>query len=304
MNVKNRIHQVSRRLAGAGLFFGHGTDNADDEAAWLVLHAIGAPIDGSFDQWDHKLTADEEGRIGDLLHARINRRVPLAYLTGTARFAGLEFEISEDTLVPRSPLAELISDQFTPWIQPENVVRILDLCTGSGCIAVAVALHMPWAEVVASDISPEALAVAQRNVQRHEVQSRVRLVESDLFQSVPASRYDLIVTNPPYVPGGVVRQLPDEYRAEPELGLVSGEDGLDACLVILREAPEFLSPAGILVCEVGESAPTLEQILPAVPFLWLEFAAGGSGVFVLTRDELVQARPAVDAILENRSHVT
>jgi len=304
MNVAQRIDRVSEQLDRAGLFFGHGTDNAFDEAAWLVLHSIGAPIDGSFDQWSIELTAVEERRISELLNERIKRRVPLAYLTGTARFAGLEFETSAAALVPRSPLAELILEQFAPWVQPEAVTRVLDLCTGSGCIAIAIAVYMPETEVVAADISPEALAVAQRNVQRHALQHRVKLVESDLFQSVPASRYDLIVTNPPYVPGGAVDRLPDEYRAEPELGLVSGEDGLDACLEILRDAVNFLSPAGALICEVGESASALEQILPAVLFVWLEFAAGGSGVFVLTYDQLVQAGPSVEAILEKRSHVT
>jgi ribosomal protein L3 glutamine methyltransferase len=304
MNVEQRIDKVSRALDGAGLYFGHGTDNAADEAAWLVLHAIGAPIDGSYEHWNHELTAAEERRISDLLGERISRRLPLAYLTGTTRFAGLEFETSEAALVPRSPLAELVLEQFSPWVQPEKVTHVLDLCTGSGCIAIAIAAYMPWAEVVAADISTAALAVARRNLQRHALEGRVSLVESDLFQSIPAYRYDLIVTNPPYVPGEVMSKLPDEYRAEPELGLVSGEDGLDACLAILRESADYLSPAGILICEVGESAPALEQLLPKAPFVWLEFAAGGSGVFVLTRDELVQARPSVEAILEKRLHVT
>jgi ribosomal protein L3 glutamine methyltransferase len=304
MDVARRIDQVSRALERAGVCFGHGTDNAVDEAAWLVLHAIGASIDGSFRDWARELTPVEETRIVELLQARIEQRVPLAYLTGTTRFAGLEFETSPAALVPRSPLGEMVLDQFEPWVRPERVKQVLDLCTGGGCIAVAIAVHMPWTRVTAADISPEALAVARRNVQRHAAGDRVVLVESDLFQSIPPCRYDLIVTNPPYVPAATVHGLPGEYRAEPELGLVSGADGLDACLEILQRAADYLAPAGVLICEVGESAESLEALLPDVPFIWLEFSAGGAGVFQLTRDDLVAARPSVEAVLEKRLHVT
>ncbi len=304
MNVAQCIEQVCRKLERAGVFFGHGTDNASDEAAWLVLHVIGAPLDGSFEQWDRTLTRLECTRIDQMLDARITRKVPLAYLVGTAWFAGLEFEVSEQALVPRSPLAELILEQFSPWVKPERVENVLDLCTGSGCIAIAVAVHLPWTSVTAADISPEALEIARRNVERHGLESRVNLVESDLFHSLPPCRYDLVVTNPPYVPTGSLSSLPPEYRAEPELGLVSGQDGLDACLEILRIAEQFMAPDGVLICEVGESEQALSDLLPRVPFIWLEFSSGGSGVFVLTREQLLQAGPRVEALLEKRKHVT
>lgn len=300
MNVAQQIELISQALDKAGVYFGHGTDNALDEAAWLVLHVIRAPLDGSFEDWSHELSGPEVSHVNQLLAERITRRVPLAYLTGTARFAGLEFDTAASALVPRSPLAELILEQFAPWVQPQQVTQVLDLCTGSGCIAIAIAHHMPWTRVIAADISPEALSVARSNVLRHNLDSRVSLVESDLFQSITPCRYDLIVSNPPYVPAGSMNALPDEYQAEPQLGLVSGADGLDASLVILRDAAEFLSPDGVLVCEVGESEPALQHLLPGVPFIWLEFVSGGSGVFILTRNELLQARPSVEAILENR----
>ena len=304
MNVAQQIEQVTRELERAEVYFGHGTDNALDEAAWLVLHVIEAPLDGSFDDWGRELDSVESDRVNQLLQARVTRRVPLAYLTGTARFAGLVFETSTSALVPRSPLAELILEQFRPWVKPEMVLSVLDLCTGSACIALAIAHHMPWTKVVAADISPETLEVAERNVRRHGLESRVTLIESDLFQSLAPCRYDLIVTNPPYVPGGSIAELPEEYRAEPALGLFSGEDGLNATLIILQRAAEYLASTGVLICEVGESEETLQNLLPGVPFTWLEFAAGGSGVFVLTRDELIQAAPVVDEILEKRKHVT
>jgi ribosomal protein L3 glutamine methyltransferase len=177
------------------------------------------------------------------------------------------------------------------------------MCTGSGCIGIAMAVHMPWLRVDAADISPAALAVAQRNVQRHGVESRVRLFQSDLFDQVPGGPYDLIVANPPYIPASALQQLPGEYRAEPELGLVSGSDGLDACLQIMSQSPGYLNAAGSLICEVGESEQRLTKLLPAVPFMWLEFSHGGSGVFVLSRQELIQSSAAIMNAIEERRHV-
>ena len=291
MNVRQWIEWVCARLDDAWLHFGHGTDNAADEAAWLVLHVIGASLDGRFDDWGRELSAIEEKQVRELVDARIEQRAPLAYLTGMARFAGLEFETGAAALVPRSPIAELVLDQFRPWVDPSQVHRVLDMCTGSGCIAIAIAHHLPWTRVDAADISAEALAIAKRNISRHGVEDRVSLIETDLFQTLPACRYDLIVANPPYVPVESISKLPAEYQAEPVLGLVSGDDGLSATLSILAHAADFLSENGVLVCEVGESEKRLAGKLPQVPFLWLEFAYGGSGVFVLTREELAHAGP-------------
>ena len=304
MNVAQWTEWVSRKLDNADLHFGHGTDNARDEAAWLVLHAISARLDGSFDDWGRELEGQEENQLRELLDARITQKLPLAYLTGTAHFAGLEFESGPAALVPRSPIAELILERFQPWIDPANAGRVLDMCTGSGCIAIAIARYLPGTRVDAVDISKEALEIAARNVSRHGVGDRVSLVESDLFHSLPACRYDLIVANPPYVPVESIIDLPGEYRAEPVLGLISGHDGLAATLSILVDAPGFLSENGVLVCEVGESEDRLLTLLPEIPFLWLDFTHGGSGVFVLRREELEQAHEHLAALLEERNNVT
>jgi ribosomal protein L3 glutamine methyltransferase len=303
MTVAQWIDRVARQLRKSDLHFGHGTDNARDEAAWLVLHAVGAPLDGSFTAWGRMVEAAEGVEIQRLADARCSSSRPLAYLTGLAWFAGLEFEVTPAVLVPRSPIAELILDGFRPWLEPGRVRRVLDMCTGSGCIAVATAVQLPEAQVDAADISAAALQVAGRNIERHGLAGRVRLLQSDLFQSVPACRYELIVANPPYVALGALQNLPREYRAEPGLGLVSGPDGLDAVLEILRVSQHYLAPDGILVCEVGESEERLVSALPEVPFLWLEFARGGSGVFVLNREELEAAQPAVTALIRKRENV-
>jgi ribosomal protein L3 glutamine methyltransferase len=289
MNIAEWIEQVARQLDSARLFFGHGTDNARDEAAWLVLHAVGAPLDGSFSNWGSEVGSDAKMEIERLAIARCESRQPLAYLLGTAWFAGLEFSVNPDVLVPRSPIAELILDGYRPWINPDRVNSMLDMCTGSGCIAIASALQLPRAHIDAADISANALDVAARNVKRHGLEERVTLLQSDLFRSIAARKYDLIVANPPYVPFGSVAELPAEYRAEPGLGLVSGLDGLAAALSILVDAPAFLGEDGILICEVGESDEALAAALPGVPFLWLEFEQGGSGVFVLNRAQLQAA---------------
>jgi ribosomal protein L3 glutamine methyltransferase len=238
-----------------------------------------------------------------LLDRRCDSRQPLAYLLGTAWFAGLEFEVDPNVLVPRSPVAELILDNYQPWVKPEQVKWVLDLCTGSGCIAIATAACMPGTRVDAADISEAALEIARRNIERHGLSERVTLMQSDLFAAIAPKPYDLIVSNPPYVPADSIGGLPAEYRAEPGLGLASGADGLDAVLQILLDAPRFLGEDGVLICEVGESEERLARALPLVPFTWLEFAHGGSGVFVVSRKTLEQAAAELAALIRKRSHV-
>jgi ribosomal protein L3 glutamine methyltransferase len=301
--VAEWIDRIAEQFDGAGLHYGHGTDNPRDEAAWLVLHALDAPLDGSFQDWGRHVGRTEAERIEELAAQRCSGGAPLAYLTGRAWFAGIEFEVTPAVLVPRSPIAELILDDFRPWVEPERVRRVLDLCTGSGCIGIATAMRLQQARVDASDISAAALEVAARNVARHGAEGRVRLLRSDLFESIPACRYDLIIANPPYVSSDSMRDLPREYQAEPGLGLAAGEDGLSLVLAILAEAPRFLAPDGILVCEVGESEQRLAEALPSVPFLWLEFERGGSGVFVLSHAQLEAARPALNALIRDRKNV-
>lgn len=288
------------RLAVAGLHFGHGTDNALDEAAWLVLHAAGRPVDGRFGDWNLPVDQTVGDEIRRLLRERIDSGRPLAYVLGEAWFCGLRFEVTPNVLVPRSPLAELIADGFRPWLPPRGHGRALDLCTGSGCIAVATAAHLPGWTVDASDLSDAALAVARRNVAAHRLDRRVFLHRSDLFDTLPGAPWDLIVSNPPYVPAAAIDALPREYRAEPALGLASGEDGLDLPLRILAGAPDRLARYGVLVCEVGESWQRLQDALPGVAFTWIEFEHGGEGVFTMDRDQLTDARPAVLARLESR----
>lgn len=297
------VEAAASSLEQAGLHFGHGTDNALDEAAWLVLHTLGKQLDGTFDAWDEVLTPAEADAVTALVNERCASRRPLAYLTGSAFFAGLEFVVNDSVLVPRSPIAELIAAHFRPWLRALTQPRILDLCTGSGCIAVATAVAMPQARIVASDISNEALAVARENIARHGVAGRLETVQSNLLRDVPAQHFDLIVTNPPYVPEPDRRSLPQEYLCEPGLGLFSGPDGLDAPLEILLDAPRFLGEDGVLICEVGESEPGLANLLPGVPFMWLEFEHGGRGVFVLTRQQLLEAAPEVAAATRKRKHV-
>lgn len=302
--VNEWINWAAGRLDEAGVHFGHGTDNALDEATWLVLHAIGAPVDGGFEGWGDAVGVTPAEAIRTLVEARIERRCPAAYLTGTAWFAGLEFEVGPEVLVPRSPIAALIEDGFEPWVTSRDIASILDLGTGSGCIAIACALRFPGARLVASDISDAALTIAARNVRRHRVEDRVRLVHSDVFDSLGPERYDLIVSNPPYVPADALGALPAEYRAEPSLGLVSGLQGLEIPLRILHGAKSRLSEGGVLICEVGESEQALQDALPEVPFLWLEFAAGGSGVFLLEKAQLGAAGAAATELLREQHGVT
>jgi ribosomal protein L3 glutamine methyltransferase len=297
------LEYCAAEMNHASLFFGHGTDNSFDEAAWMLLHVLGAPLDGSFEQWDVELSQAQQHKLERLLVRRIKDRLPLAYLTGEARFCGLDFIVNPDVLIPRSPLAELIPEQFSPWVDLGEGGEVLDMCTGGACIAIAMAKYMPACKVDAVDISAAALKVAAQNVQRHAVGDRVRLIRSDLFDQLGDSRYDLIVSNPPYVSADVFERLPAEYRAEPSGGLVCGEDGLDIVLKILDASPRYMKKQGILIVEVGESAETLLELLPAVPFLWLEFHHGGDGIFLLEYDQLIACQSDVRAVLEQRKNV-
>jgi len=301
--AENWLEYCAAELKHAGVFFGHGTDNAGDEAAWMLLYVLGAPLDGSFRAWGAPLDEEQENRLQDLLARRINERCPLAYLTGEARFCGLDFIVSPDVLIPRSPLAELIPEQFSPWLRWSDEGRVLDMCTGGACIAIATAKYMPGWVVDAVDISAAALKVASKNVARHAMEDQVNLIQSDLFSELGPGTYDLIVSNPPYVSEDVFGQLPAEYRAEPSGGLVCGEDGLDIVLKILDASPRYMKQQGILIVEVGESAETLLELLPHVPFLWLEFDHGGDGIFLLEYDQLIACQADVRALLEQRENV-
>jgi len=279
------IARATRRLARARLHYGHGTARARDEAAYLVLHALGLPLAPSAADLARAVTPAQAARAAALVGERIARRVPAAYLTQRTCFAGLEFHVDPRVLVPRSPLAELIEARFEPWLDSRRVRRVLDIGTGSGCIAIATALTLPWARVDATDISSDALAVAAINRARHGLEGRLTLLEADLFPP-HAPRYDLILSNPPYVPDTRLSELPPEYAAEPALGLCGGADGLDCVARILRHAAAHLSVNGVLIVEVGESADAVASRYPELPFTWLEFERGGEGVFLLERAHL------------------
>jgi ribosomal protein L3 glutamine methyltransferase len=294
ITIADFIRWGASRFNGSGLCFGHGNDNALDESAQLVLFALNLGPDLPAAYRDCRLTPAERVAVTDLIERRVDERVPAAYLTGRAWFAGLELEVSPSVLVPRSPIAELVEAGFEPWIDGERVGRVLDLCTGSGCIGIAAAVFLPDADVDLADVSPAALAVARRNVKRHGVEDRVRVLESDLFDALQGHRYDVIVSNPPYVSWRELQSLPQEYRREPELGLLGGDDGLDFAVRILREAGRHLTEGGILILEVGGSAPELERRFPDVPWTWLEFERGGEGVLLLTREQLDLCRGLFD----------
>jgi ribosomal protein L3 glutamine methyltransferase len=291
--IRDFIRWGASEFGRAGLSFGHSYDNALDESTQLVLHALHLPHDLSPVYASARLTAAEKDQVMALLRRRIDERLPACYLIGEAWFAGLSFASDARALVPRSPIAELIEAGFSPWIDDIAVGRALDLCTGSGCIGIAMAVHNPAWQVDCADVSEAALALAAENVDRFEVGDQVRLVRSDLFDALAGDRYDLIVSNPPYVTDEEFAAMPPEYGHEPRLGLTSGADGLDLALRILAEAAEHLTRDGVLIVEVGESQRALERLLPELPFAWVEFKVGQMGVFVLRRRDLVDHAAAI-----------
>lgn len=282
-SLETLVRSAAQRMDDAGLYFGHGTENAVDEACWLASHVLGLRPDFDESEFAHDVIEDDRVRFEALLQARIETRKPLAYLIGEAWFAGLRFCVNEQVLVPRSPLAELITEGFAPWLEPSAIKRAADVGTGSGCIAIALACHYPQLRVDALDISPSALALARQNVAAHGVADRVEVLHSDMLEAVSDRRYELILANPPYVPEGSMIALPPEYGWEPEIGLVAGTDGLDLVRRLLVQAADCLTADGLLVCEVGEAAAALDRWLADVPLTWLDFAHGGSGVFLLDR---------------------
>ncbi|HZX80519.1 MAG TPA: 50S ribosomal protein L3 N(5)-glutamine methyltransferase [Lysobacter sp.] len=284
----------------SGLTFGHSYDNALDEATQLVLHALHMPHDLSPVYGASRVTEDEMRRVLELFRRRVDEHVPAAYLTGEAWFAGLSFKSDARALVPRSPIAELITAGFEPWLGERHVARALDLCTGSGCIAIATAHYHPNWEVVGIDVSDNALALAEENKERLQVPN-VSFAKSDLFDGLAGEVFDLIVTNPPYVTNDETDALPREYSYEPELGLRAGDDGLDLALRILRDAPAHLSEDGLLICEVGEAEHALVALLPELPLAWVEFKVGQMGIFVVERTDLVEHAARIRELADARS---
>jgi len=304
------IHWGADLFEQAGLVFGHGTDNALDESALLVLHELRIGYEQPDEVLDSELADADRLRVIELLERRVASRKPAAYLVNEAWFAGLSFYVDERVLVPRSPIAELIEAGFEPWIGRQPVRNVLDLCAGSGCIGIACAHAFPDARVDLADLSADALDVAGMNIQRHGLEARVSPLQSDLFAGLTGRRYDIIVSNPPYVPQQEVRELDAEFQHEPALGLAAGTDGLDIVTSILNDAGKHLRDDGILVVEVGHSQERLAALFPDVPFLWLEFEYGGEGVFLLEsaclhehRETFRQALVARGILSENQDEV-
>ncbi|AHF74429.1 N5-glutamine S-adenosyl-L-methionine-dependent methyltransferase [Candidatus Sodalis pierantonius str. SOPE] len=284
--IQDMLRWTVSRFNAAQLYYGHGTDNPWDEALQLVLPSLFLPLDLPPEMHGARLTSSERARVVERVIRRVNERIPVPYLTNKAWFCGLEFYVDDRVLIPRSPIGELITDRFRDLLS-HSPTHILDMCTGSGCIAIACAYAYPEAEVDAVDIAPGVLVVAEQNIQAHGVEHQVTPIRSDLFRDLPPLAYDVIVTNPPYVDEEDMNDLPAEFHAEPVLGLAAGSDGLKLVRRILACAPDYLAQNGVLICEVGNSMVHLMAQYPQVPFRWLEFAQGGDGVFMLTRQQLI-----------------
>jgi ribosomal protein L3 glutamine methyltransferase len=300
LTIVDLIRFAASRFNAAGLTFGHSHDNAIDEASHLVLSSLHLPPDLPPAYGGARVTSEERSRVLGLIDRRIDTREPVAYLVGEAWFAGMPFKSDRRALVPRSPIAELIEGGFSPWLDGQDVRRALDLCTGSGCIGIAMAAHQPDWQVDIADISDDALALARENIALHQLDRRVRAVRSDLFAGLQGECYDLIVSNPPYVTDAEYASLPGEYAHEPRLGLIAGADGLDIALRILRDAPDHLTEGGLLIVEVGESERALAALLPEVPFVWIEFKVGPMGVFALERHDLAAHAEAIRVAADAR----
>jgi ribosomal protein L3 glutamine methyltransferase len=286
--IRDWLRYAVSEFNAAGLFFGHGTTSAYDEAAYLILHTLHLPLDRLEPFLDARLTHAERERLEQVLSRRVNDRIQAAYLTHEAWLGEYRFYVDERVLIPRSYIAELLREDLTSWVpDPARILTALDLCTGSGCLAILLAYHFPNADVDAADISSDALAVAQRNVAEHSLQGRVNLIRSDLLSNLTEKRYDLIVSNPPYVTSMAMEELPPEYGHEPGLALAGGDDGLDAVRTILAGAADFLTPEGLLIVEVGQNRAAAEAAFPRLPFTWLATESSEDSVFLLTRAELV-----------------
>lgn len=291
VTIRDLLRFAVSRFNESRLFFGHGSASAYDEAAYLILHTLHLPLDRLEPFLDARLTAPELEQVLGVIERRVAERIPAAYLTREAWLGDFSFYVDERVLIPRSFIAELLQERLAPWIEePEDIDSALDLCTGSGCLAILLACSFPNARVDAADISPEALRVATRNVADYHLEQRIDLIQADLFTGLANRRYDLIVSNPPYVNAGSMLALPDEYRHEPRTALASGEDGLDATRAILKNAADHLTEQGMLVVEIGHNRHALEEVFPHIPFTWLETSAGEGFVFLLKRDELFQRR--------------
>lgn len=283
--VRDYLRYASSQFSASPVFFGHGTDNVWDEAVHLVMRSLHLPLEDNTLFLDARLVREERQLLLERIRRRIDERVPLAYLLGEAWFMGMPFHVDERVLVPRSPIGELIENGFQPWLGSKPVERILDLCTGSGCIGIGAASVFESASVDLSDISTDALAVAETNIDLHELRGRVRTVQSDVFANI-SGLYDIIVSNPPYVDAEDLADMPDEFQHEPALGLAAGDDGLDIAHRIIAGAAEHLTPGGLLVVEVGNSWVALDEAYPELPLTWLEFSNGGGGVFAITEQDL------------------
>ncbi|MBA3777299.1 MAG: 50S ribosomal protein L3 N(5)-glutamine methyltransferase [Betaproteobacteria bacterium] len=289
--VRDWLRWAVSRFSEAKLHFGHGNTHAYDEAAYLLLHALHLPLDRLEPFLDARVTQDERARLAELFTRRIDERIPAAYLTREAWLGEFRFLVDERVIIPRSFIAELLPHGIAPFLgPPETITTALDLCTGSGCLAILLAHAYPAADVDAVDISAEALAVAQRNVSDYSLADRINLIRSDLFDNLAEKNYDLIICNPPYVTTMAMEELPGEYRHEPEQALAGGDDGLDAVRTIVKEAPRFLNNGGTLVVEVGHNRAGAESVFPRLPFVWLPTSSSEDAVFLLKREELIAGR--------------